>query len=48
MLERLDAAVEAALGPLQVAVQSNTAGDTLQNQGQVNYLSSFLKTFNVT
>uniref|UniRef100_A0A673K1U6 Cysteine--tRNA ligase, cytoplasmic n=1 Tax=Sinocyclocheilus rhinocerous TaxID=307959 RepID=A0A673K1U6_9TELE len=32
MLERLDAAVDAALGPLQVAVQSNAAGDTLQNQ----------------
>uniref|UniRef100_A0A8C1L999 Cysteine--tRNA ligase, cytoplasmic n=1 Tax=Cyprinus carpio TaxID=7962 RepID=A0A8C1L999_CYPCA len=35
MLERLDAAVEAALGPLQVAVQSNAAGDALQNQAQV-------------
>uniref|UniRef100_A0A672N0N6 Cysteine--tRNA ligase, cytoplasmic n=1 Tax=Sinocyclocheilus grahami TaxID=75366 RepID=A0A672N0N6_SINGR len=35
MLERLDAAVEAALGPLQMAVQSNAAGDTLQNQAQV-------------
>uniref|UniRef100_A0A673K6H2 Cysteine--tRNA ligase, cytoplasmic n=1 Tax=Sinocyclocheilus rhinocerous TaxID=307959 RepID=A0A673K6H2_9TELE len=35
MLERLDAAVDAALGPLQVAVQSNAAGDTLQNQAQV-------------
>uniref|UniRef100_A0A8C2KUE5 Cysteine--tRNA ligase, cytoplasmic n=1 Tax=Cyprinus carpio TaxID=7962 RepID=A0A8C2KUE5_CYPCA len=32
MLERLDAAVDAALGPLQVAVQSSAAGDTLQNQ----------------
>uniref|UniRef100_A0A8C1Y470 Cysteine--tRNA ligase, cytoplasmic n=1 Tax=Cyprinus carpio TaxID=7962 RepID=A0A8C1Y470_CYPCA len=35
MLERLDAAVDAALGPLQVAVQSSAAGDTLQNQAQV-------------
>uniref|UniRef100_A0A671MW01 Cysteine--tRNA ligase, cytoplasmic n=1 Tax=Sinocyclocheilus anshuiensis TaxID=1608454 RepID=A0A671MW01_9TELE len=35
MLERLDVAVEAALGPLQVAVQSSAAGDTLQNQAQV-------------
>uniref|UniRef100_A0A671QA03 Cysteine--tRNA ligase, cytoplasmic n=1 Tax=Sinocyclocheilus anshuiensis TaxID=1608454 RepID=A0A671QA03_9TELE len=32
MLERLDAAVDAALGPLQMAEQSNAAGDTLQNQ----------------
>uniref|UniRef100_A0A672MTX6 Cysteine--tRNA ligase, cytoplasmic n=1 Tax=Sinocyclocheilus grahami TaxID=75366 RepID=A0A672MTX6_SINGR len=32
MLERLDAAVDAALGPLQMSVQSNAAGDTLQNQ----------------
>uniref|UniRef100_A0A672MTQ9 Cysteine--tRNA ligase, cytoplasmic n=1 Tax=Sinocyclocheilus grahami TaxID=75366 RepID=A0A672MTQ9_SINGR len=35
MLERLDAAVDAALGPLQMSVQSNAAGDTLQNQAQV-------------
>uniref|UniRef100_A0A671Q118 Cysteine--tRNA ligase, cytoplasmic n=1 Tax=Sinocyclocheilus anshuiensis TaxID=1608454 RepID=A0A671Q118_9TELE len=35
MLERLDAAVDAALGPLQMAEQSNAAGDTLQNQAQV-------------
>lgn len=47
MLERLDAAVEAALGPLQVAVQSNAAGDTLQNQAQVDDMRSALKTLNV-
>lgn len=44
MLERLDAAVDAALGPLQVAVQSNTPGDSLQNHAQVDDAHSVLKT----
>lgn len=35
MLERLDSAVDAALGPLQVAVQSKAAQDSIQKQAQV-------------
>ncbi|XP_051578516.1 cysteine--tRNA ligase, cytoplasmic-like [Myxocyprinus asiaticus] len=35
MLERLDAAVNAALGPLQVAVQSKAADASIQNQAEV-------------
>ncbi|XP_052002816.1 cysteine--tRNA ligase, cytoplasmic [Xyrauchen texanus] len=35
MLERLEAAVDAALGPLQVAVQSKAADGSIQNQAEV-------------
>lgn len=36
MMERLAAAVDAALGPLQVAVQSKGADESIQNMAEVH------------
>lgn len=40
MLERLDAAVTAALGPLQEAVKSGASDASIQSQAQVGYCRS--------